>query len=172
MARLYGIIPGGVHFYDNEDTSGWILSASALTGLAAIFIGATAMTEEVPPPFATTTIDGNTFLKRPVITVGEDGSETTTYELSQYHAEQKPTGAGNAMIVLGAATIVGVYLWDILHGVSVIEEKRNRARYKIAQELNRESQNQAQDPAPTNVKLVPLVVPEHGAAGLQLQLQF
>jgi hypothetical protein len=76
------------------------------------------------------------------------------------------------MIGLGVATIVGVYFWDILQGVSLIEEKRNRARYKIAQMLNKQSQYQARDPARMVVKLAPLVIPERGATGLQLQLQF
>jgi len=44
-------------------------------------------------------------------------------------------GIGGPLIALGAAVILYDFIYDFVHGVRVIEEKRDRVRFKYGQQL-------------------------------------
>ncbi len=143
--------------------------------------------------YETTQIGANVFYKVPVwLEEGADGK--TGFELRQVEETEKTlTKAGGSLLAVGITALVGSYLWDIYHGVYVIEEKRDRARYKIGQRINlnkpsapkTEQNPSATEPQPKSdtptpeatdktpeVTLVPLIDPYRLAGGLQVILTF
>ncbi len=83
-----------------------------------------------------------------------------------------PSKAGGALVGVGVLAIVGAYVWDFYHGVRIIEEKRDKARYKIGKIMNGQAHNSAGSNAAPLIKVTPMVSPQRSAAGLQLQMQF
>ena len=66
------------------------------------------------------------------IPIGMDG-DTTHYKFNQIYKEES-RGDGT-LFVLGAAAIVGVYLYDTILGLKMIYDKREAVRYKYGKQL-------------------------------------
>lgn len=169
MAAFYGIIPGGVHRYANERTTGWVLTGTAAAGIAAIIVGV-GLTEDgaLREGYATTTIDENTFYRIPV----ELNNDVPTFELEKAEPEKKLTAAGGALLGTGIALVIGSYVWDIFFGIHVIEQKRDKARYKIGQMDKKQADSETKRERGPRVKLAPMIDPHRAAAGLQLKMEF
>ena len=58
--------------------------------------------------------------------------ETPKYRLREL---RRDGGAGGALVALGVITIAGSVIYDFLHGIQVIETKRDRVRFKYGQRL-------------------------------------
>ena len=54
------------------------------------------------------------------------------YQLKEIH---KQGSRGGGLIALGIAIIVGDFIYDRLKGFQLIEEKRNKVRYKYGQQI-------------------------------------
>ena len=89
------------------------------------------------------------------IPIGMDG-DTTHYKFNQIYKEESP-GDGT-FFVMGAAAILGVYLYDTIHGLKMIHDKREAVRYKFGKHLK--------------LSLRPSVDPFARKAGIGLQLYF
>ena len=181
LGLFYSVVPGGVHFYANEDTTGWILTGAALAGVAAIIAGASMKADKTltNDKYETTQIGGNVYYKVPVwLEEGEGGN--TGFELQEVKkTEETLTSASGVLLGIGIASLVTSYVWDIFHGVHVIEEKRDRARYKIGQMLNNErhSPSETEKKPEVNEKrpevtVTPMIDPQRLAGGLQVKLTF
>jgi len=195
LGLFYGVVPGGVHFYANEDMSGWILTGTALAGVAVIIAGASLTSEKTltTDEYETTQIGGTVYYKVPVwLEEGDAGK--TGFELQEVKkTEKRLTKAGGALLAVGISTLVASYIWDVFHGIHVIEEKRDRARFKIGQMLNNDMQSPAEtgkkpevnektpevnEPKPEvntktpEITVTPLIDPLRLAGGLQLQMRF
>ena len=58
--------------------------------------------------------------------------ETPKYRLREL---QRDGGAGGSLVALGVLTIAGSMIYDFLHGIQVIEAKRDRVRFKYGKRL-------------------------------------
>ena len=128
-------VPGMMHFYAGEPTTGKWLLATGLAGVASIIAGA-ALWEE--GEFAETDFDvlvinagkdkERRYEKIPVSLEGE----TPKYRLREI---QRDGGVGGPLVALGVITIAGSMIYDFLHGIEVIETKRDRVRFKYGKRL-------------------------------------
>ena len=129
-------VPGMMHFYAGEPTTGKWLLATGLAGVASIIAGA-ALWEE--GEFAETDFDvlainaGDSDKERRYekIPVSLEG-ETPKYRLREI---QRDGGVGGPLVALGVVTIAGSMIYDFLHGIEVIETKRDRVRFKYGKRL-------------------------------------
>ena len=58
--------------------------------------------------------------------------ETPKYRLREL---RRDGGAGVPLVALGVLTIAGSMIYDFLHGIQVIETKRDRVRFKYGKRL-------------------------------------
>jgi hypothetical protein len=129
---LYSGIPGGWHFYAGEEKTGWILAGTVVAGIGMIIAGA-SMAEETgewaSSDYETTELAGQRYARIPTTSSLVGDELTTHFELRPLDKKYKENGSG-ALIGLGVLALVGSYAYDFLHGVSVIQTKRQRVRFK------------------------------------------
>ena len=138
QGMLYGGLPGGWHFYAGEDKTGWILVGTVAAGIGMIIAGATSMEESEEwedTDFSTTDVGAQRYERIPTSRTQIGDEVTIEYELKPLERKVEDNGAG-ALIGLGVVAVIGSYAYDFLHGISVIESKRRRVRYKYGQGLN------------------------------------
>ncbi len=125
-------IPGMIHFYADEKMTGWLVLGTAAVGLGSILVGAAIAVEgDFPVSDFDVLIDKERrYEKIPIQITGTE----TTYRLQEIHREV--SGAGIALAALGAAVLIGDIAYDLLHGIKIIEEKRDRARFKYGKLLS------------------------------------
>lgn len=131
-------VPGMVHFYADEKKTGWLVLGTAAVGLGSILVGAVISDEgDFPESDFDVLIlnDGvkdkeRRFEKIPIQTTDTE----TTYRLQEIHREV--SGAGIALVVLGAAILIGDIAYDFIHGIKIIEGKRDRVRFKYGKLLS------------------------------------
>ena len=171
LGFTYAALPGGMHFYADEPTTGWVLVGTAALGITGIIVGS-SMRRDIPratDEYATREIGNKTYYRIPVEEVS--GSEVRT----SYHLEEAKTtepgltDTGGAFLTGGVIALVGAYIWDLYHGIGVIEDKRDRARFKIGQALSRK---RAAEKSKPTVQIKPLADPQSGAGGVQVEMKF
>lgn len=153
-------IPGMTHFYANEPKTGWLIFGAAVGGAVGIAVGALSLDDGDFPDsdYELLVLNaGNDNEKRyekiPHEIIGSD----TTFRLNEIG--RKREGAGGLLIVLGAAVIVFDIAYDFIHGVKIIEEKRDRVRYRYGQQIG-------------SLGLEPSFDPRLGALGVKLSFAF
>ena len=67
------------------------------------------------------------------IPVGMEG-EVVHYKLQEIRKEQNGNGGG--LIFAGLAIVIGDFIYDRVKGLQVIEDKRDKVRFKYGQKLN------------------------------------
>ena len=131
-------LPGMLHFYAGEKETGRRLVKSSLLGLASIAAGAIMIGDGDFP---------DTDFEVLVLNAGnKDGErryekipskvegEVTHYQLRELRREGG-SGIGVPFILLGVGVIAYDLIYDFVHGIKVIEEKRDRVRYKYGKQL-------------------------------------
>ena len=134
----YALFPGGMHFYANEDTTGWVLAGTVTAGVVMLIAGVGMMEEGEDfqeSDFEIVNIGDKRFAKVPRQQEVTLTGQTTFYDLQEVEKEPQG-GGGGALVGLGIAAIVGSYVYDIFHGMRTIEEKRNRVRFKYGVQMN------------------------------------
>ncbi len=141
-------VPGMMHFYAGEPTTGKWLLATGLAGVAAIVAGAALGENEGDFP--------DTDFDVLVLNAGKDNErryekipvslegETPKYRLQEFHRDR---GIGVPLVALGVITIAGSMIYDFLHGIQVIETKRDRVRYKYGKRLKLQAAARAGTPS-------------------------
>ncbi|MBN1756047.1 hypothetical protein JW877_07525 [bacterium] len=128
-------VPGMVHFYAGEAKTGWYLAGASALGILSIISGAALMDDNETykdTDYGTIDIDGIRYEKIPYSL--ED--TTIIYHLRMLEKETR-IGAGQAALVgLGAILIGGEILFDWIHGISIIEKKRDTVRYKYGRQMS------------------------------------
>ena len=134
---LYSGIPGGWHFYAGERKTGWILAGTVAAGLGLVIAGA-SMIEETEDweesDYGTVDISGQRFERIPVGRTRTGDDVQIEYKLRELNRKREDNGGG-ALVGLGAAAILGAYIYDFFGGIDVIESKRRKVRYKYGQDL-------------------------------------
>ena len=153
-------IPGMIHFYANEPKTGWLILGSAAAGAVSILAGIMSFEEGDFPDsdYGLLVLNAGEdnekrFEKIPYEVLGTD----TTFRLNEIYREGD--GTGGLLVLLGAAVIIGDIAYDFLHGVKVIEEKRDRVRFKYGKQLSR-------------ISLKPSFNPREPSAGIRLSFAF
>ncbi len=153
-------IPGMVHFYANEPKTGWLILGTAAGGALGIAVGALSMDEGDFPDSDYELLVLNAgkdnercYEKIPYEVFGSD----TTFRLQEIARERE--GVGGLLVLLGVTVLVCDIAYDFIHGVKVIEEKRDRVRYKYGQQIS-------------SIGLEPSFEPELGAVGVKLSYAF
>lgn len=131
-------VPGMLHFYAGDSKTGKRLLTTSLLGLASIVTGAILVGDgdfpstdfEVMVLNAGDKDEERRYEKIPVRLEGE----ATHYRLRELERDGD-LGIGGPLIALGVAVIVYDFVYDFVHGVRVIEEKRDRVRFKYGQQL-------------------------------------
>lgn len=148
-------IPGTIHFYANERKTGWRILGTAAGGVISIAIGALSMEDGDFPDsdYELVILNERHYEKIPTGIFGSD----TTFTL--HEIMRKREGAGALLILIGAVVLVSDIAYDFIHGIKIIEEKRDRVRYKYGQQIS-------------GLGLEPSFVPEVGAVGVKLSFGF
>ena len=153
-------VPGMVHYYAGEKrTQRRILAASAL-GLGSIVVAIANRGDQKFPDsdFGVLVLNaGDTekerrYAKIPTEISGAD----TTFRLQELFRKGDGSRAGFALLGLGL--IGGAFVYDVIHGILVIEKKRDLVRYKYGKKLS--------------LILEPGVDVRNKSAGLNLSLRF
>ncbi|MCB2201051.1 hypothetical protein KQI63_16760 [bacterium] len=153
-------LPGMMHFQAGESRTGWMLAGAAVTGGLAIVGGISTGDENgyVDTDYSTVDINNIRYERIPIRVEDDGTTTTTTYDLRKLKKDQRPSDLGMALIVLGGTLLAADYLYDWVHGIHVIQEKRDRVRYKYGQQLK--------------LGLEPQLNLENGTAGMKLALTF
>ncbi len=153
-------IPGTIHFYANERKTGWLILGTATGSVLCMAIGALSMEEGEFP---------ESDYELLVLNAGADNERRyekiptgiflsdTTYNLNEI--TRKREGAGGLLILLGAVVLVTDIAYDFIHGIKIIEKKRDMVRYKYGQQIS-------------SIGLEPSFVPELGAVGVKFSFAF
>ena len=133
---MRAFVPGMLHFYAGEPTTGKWLLGTSVAGIASIIAGV-ALWEEgdfLEADYDVLVINAGDedkerrYEKIPVSIEGE----TTKYRLREL---QRDRGTAGGLIALGAVAIAGSMIYDFFHGIQVIEDKRDRVRFKYGKQL-------------------------------------
>ena len=130
-------VPGMMHFYAGEPRTGKRLLAAGLLGAASIVAGA-ALTGDGDFPESDFEVlvlnpgDEDRERRYEKIPVEIDGSRVH-YRLREQ--DREPGLLPGALILLGGLTLAADYLYDFVHGIRVMEEKRDRVRFKYGKAL-------------------------------------
>jgi len=155
-------IPGMMHFYADERKTGYVLLGSSIVGLLSMFGGLASMSSEgddwKESDFETIDIDGNRYEKIPVLIYEEDNVTNTAYSLRKLKKEHDASASGVVLIALGGGIIIASHLYDWIHGIRTIEDKRDRVRYEYGKQLN--------------FSLEPMLLPEKDTVGISLGVKF
>jgi hypothetical protein len=130
-------IPGMIHFYADEPGKGWLILGTAAGGALSILAGAMGTDEGDFPDSDYSLLVLNAgkdnekrYEKIPHEIFGSD----TTFRLQEIYREHE--GAGGLLVLLGAAVIICDIAYDFIHGVRIIEEKRDRVRFKYGKQMS------------------------------------
>ena len=129
-------IPGITHHYAGEKKMAKRLFYIGMGGVACVLGGSLSMDEPTWPEYNENihiihnqgTDDERRYERIPVTMEGD----IIHYQLKEIH---KQGSRGGGLIALGIAIIVGDFIYDRLKGFQLIEEKRNKVRYKYGQQI-------------------------------------
>ena len=125
-------IPGTIHNYAGEEKIAKKIRWIAAGGLASIIIGAISTKEGDWEESQYETIDLNDkrYEMIPLGSVGQD----IEYKYVELH--KASTGGANFLIPLGVGVLLVDYLYDYIHGIKIIENKRDKVRFKYGKKLD------------------------------------
>ena len=155
-------VPGMMHFYAGEKKTGYQLLGVSGLGLLSIVAGIATMSEESDDwedsDFEFVDIGNKRYEKIPVFIYEEDSASNTGYTLKELHKKPETTGIGVALLIVGGGAIIFSHLYDWIHGIHMIELKRDRVRYKYGKQLS--------------FSMEPMIEPQKGVAGISLGMKF
>ena len=123
--------PGMIHSYAGESKTAKKIRWAVAGGLLSM-MGAAVFSEEADwgdSKYETTEING---IQYEMIPIQQEG-DNITYKLSELDKTYK---GGEGFVILGAGLIIASYLYDYIHGIKVIEDKRDKVRFKYGKMKN------------------------------------
>ena len=132
-------IPGLIHDYAGEKKKAKRIRRVALGSVGLIVAGA-FMAGDDKGEWQDTDYniyvegEGDSELRYEMIPIGMIGNDVT-YDLKPLNRKQG-SGGGGLLIVLGVGLLVADIIYDVYHGVKIIEEKRDAVRFKYGKQLN------------------------------------
>ena len=132
-------IPGLIHDYAGEKKKAKRIRRVALGSVGLIVAGA-FMAGDDKGEWQDTDYniyvegEGDSELRYEMIPIGMIGNDVT-YDLKPLN-RKRDGGGGGLLIVLGVGLLVADIIYDVYHGVKIIEEKRDAVRFKYGKQLN------------------------------------
>ena len=132
-------IPGLIHDYAGEKKTAKRIRRVAL-GSVGLIIAGIALADEDKGAWEKTShevyvvSEGDSELRYEMIPTGMIGNDVT-YDLKPLN-RKRDGGGGGLLIVLGVGLLVADVIYDVYHGVKIIEEKRDAVRFKYGKQLN------------------------------------
>ena len=132
-------IPGLIHDYAGEKKKAKRIRRVALGSVGLIVAGA-FMAGDDKGEWQDTDYniyvegEGDSELRYEMIPIGMIGNDVT-YDLKPLN-RKRDGGGGGLLIVLGVGLLVADVIYDVYHGVKIIEEKRDAVRFKYGKQLN------------------------------------
>ena len=135
-------IPGITHYYAGDVKKAKKLFYVGLSGFACIIAGASSLKEAEWPVHRDNYFIQNPdqenerwFEKIPVsVDISESGEEIVHYQLKEFQKES--AGGGGFLMLAGVVIILGDLVYDRIVGLRLIEQKRDKVRFKYGQKLN------------------------------------
>jgi len=131
-------VPGITHYYAGEKKKAKRLFYIGLGGVACVFGGIISMDEPTWPiedenihVVHNRGTENERWFER--IPVRMEGDAIIHYELKEIQKQQN--GDGGGLIILGLAILAGDFIYDRIKGLQLLEEKRDRVRFKYGQQL-------------------------------------
>lgn len=130
-------IPGSTHYYAGEKRIAKRLFYIGIGGMACVIGGALSMGESHWPNYDenihiihnSNSDNEKRYEKIPVSIQGE----IIHYDLKEIYKES--SGDGGILLALGIAIVFGDFIYDRLKGLALVEQKRNKVRYKYGKQL-------------------------------------
>ena len=132
-------IPGLIHDYAGEKKKAKRIRRVALGSVGLIVAGA-FMAGDDKGEWQNTDYniyvegEGDSELRYEMIPTGMIGNDVT-YDLKPLN-RKRDGGGGGLLIVLGVGLLVADIIYDVYHGIKIIEEKRDAVRFKYGKQLN------------------------------------
>ena len=125
-------LPGTIHSYAGEEKIAKKIRWVAAGSVISILIGAISTKEGDWEESQYETIDLNDkrYEMIPLGSVGQD----IEYKYVELH--KASTGGANFLIPLGVGVLLVDYLYDYIHGIKIIEKKRDQVRFKYGKKLD------------------------------------
>jgi len=155
-------VPGMMHFYAGEKKTGYKLLGGAGLGVLSLIAGIATLSEESDEwessDFETMDIGKKRYAKIPVFIYEENNTTNTGYTLHELHKKRETSGIGIALVFIGGGMIIFTHIYDWIHGIRMIELKRDQVRYKYGKQLH--------------FSMEPMITPGDNVAGLSLKMNF
>ena len=157
-------IPGITHYYAGDIKKAKKLFYIGLGGFVCITVGALSLEDAEWPKNKDNYFIQNMgqenerwFEKIPTsVHISESGEELIHYNLKEIQKESD--GRGGFLMLTGIAIILGDLVYDRIVGLRLIEQKRDKVRFKYGQNLN--------------LSFHPLISPVRSGVGLSLKFNF
>ena len=157
-------IPGITHYYAGDVKKAKKLFYIGLGGFVCITVGALSLEDAEWPKNKDNYFIQNMgqenerwFEKIPTsVHISESGEELIHYNLKEIQKES--AGGGGFLVLTGIAIILGDLVYDRIVGLRLIEQKRDKVRFKYGQNLN--------------LSLHPRISPIKNGIGLSLKFNF
>ena len=157
-------IPGITHYYAGDVKKAKKLFYIGLGGFVCITVGALSLEDAEWPENKDNYFIQNMgqenerwFEKIPTsVHISESGEELIHYDLKEIQKES--AGRGGFLMLTGIAIILGDLVYDRIVGLRLIEQKRDKVRFKYGQNLN--------------LSFHPLISPVRSGIGLSLKFNF
>ena len=157
-------IPGITHYYAGDVKKAKKLFYIGLGGFVCITVGALSLEDAEWPKNKDNYFIQNMgqdnerwFEKIPTsVHISESGEELIHYNLKEIQKES--AGGGGVLMLTGIAIILGDLVYDRIVGLRLVEQKRDKVRFKYGQNLN--------------LSLHPSISPIKNGIGLSLKFNF
>jgi len=130
-------IPGAIHDYAGEEKIAkkirWVAAGSVLSIILGIISSQEGNWEESPYETYTLNAGKENELRYEMIPIGSVG---TDIEYNYVELHKTRTGGATFLIPLGISVLLADYLYDYIHGIKIIENKRDKVRFKYGKNLD------------------------------------
>ena len=131
-------IPGMLHSYAGEKETAKKLRYIGVAGLALIIAGASSFEESddwESSKYSTVDINDLWYEQIPTSQIDNgDGTSTIDYKLIPLRKKQE--NKLGILFGIGVGVLVGNYIYDYIHGIEMIETKRDKVRFKYGKQLD------------------------------------
>ena len=131
-------IPGTIHNYAGEEKLAkkirWVAAGSVLSIIVGAISTKEGDWEESPYQISILNEGEENELRYQMIPVGSVGTDIE-YKYVELNKTTKSNGA-TFLIPLGISVLIADYLYDYIHGIKTIENKRDKVRFKYGKKLD------------------------------------
>jgi len=130
-------IPGTIHNYAGEEKIAkkirWVAAGSVLSVIMGVISTKEGDWEESPYQISILNEGEENELRYKMIPIGSVGTDIEYKYVELYKTR---TSGATFLIPLGISVLIADYLYDYIHGIKTIENKRDKVRFKYGKKLD------------------------------------